>query len=47
MLISTEQTIEKIIEIDEALGSRIYEMVSEYKAEVIGSKNNYRLRGKD
>ncbi|MBU3105135.1 ATP-binding protein [Clostridium gasigenes] len=47
MLISTEQTIEKIIEIDEALGSRIYEMVSEYKAEVVGSKNNYRLRGKD
>lgn len=45
ILISTELTIDEILEKDEALGSRIYEMVSEYKAEVVGGENNYRLKG--
>lgn len=43
ILISTELTIDKIIKIDEALGSRIYEMVNNYKAEILGEENNYRL----
>ena len=46
MLISTENNIDEIIAIDEALGSRIHEMVGEYKAEVSGSKSNYRLKGR-
>ncbi|WP_207720998.1 ATP-binding protein [Clostridium gasigenes] len=47
ILISTEKTIDAIIEIDEALGSRIYEMVGDYKAEVLGSESNYRLKGRE
>ena len=44
MLISTENTIDEIIGIDEALGSRIHEMVGDYKAEISGTKSNYRLK---
>lgn len=47
MLISTELTIDKIIKEDEALGSRIYEMVSEYSSEVLGVKSNYRLKERE
>lgn len=44
MLISTELTIMEIINLDEAIGSRIHEMVGDNKTEVSGSKTNYRLK---
>lgn len=44
MIISTELSIKEIIEIDEAIGSRIYEMIKGYTIEIIGSENNYRLK---
>lgn len=44
MIISTELTIEELIEIDEAIGSRIYEMSSNYIVEILGRQNNYRLK---
>lgn len=47
ILISTELTIEEILKIDEGLGSRIYKMVSDYKGEILGSKNNHILKRKN
>lgn len=44
ILISSEKTIEDLLRIDEALGSRIYEMCKDYTVEVIGEGNNYRMR---
>ncbi|MBU3134080.1 ATP-binding protein [Clostridium gasigenes] len=44
MIISTELTIADIIQIDEAVGSRIYEMIRSYTVEIIGIENNYRLK---
>lgn len=44
MLISSEKLIEDLIQIDEALGSRIYEMSKDYVIELIGKKLNYRMR---
>ena len=47
MLISSEKLIEDLIQIDEALGSRIYEMSKDYVIELIGKKLNYRMRDDD
>lgn len=47
MLISSERLIEDMITIDEAIGSRIYEMTKSFRVELIGSGLNYRLRGDD
>lgn len=44
MIVSSEFTIEHILGIDEAIGSRIYEMSKEFIFEVRGKENNYRLR---
>ncbi|MGL5087031.1 MAG: hypothetical protein ACRC68_15175, partial [Clostridium sp.] len=44
VLISTKQTMDEIIAVDEAIGSRIHEMVGDNKSEVSGSKSNYRLK---
>ncbi|MBU3138170.1 ATP-binding protein [Clostridium gasigenes] len=44
MIISTELTIADIIKIDEAVGSRIYEMIRSYTVEILGIENNYRLK---
>lgn len=44
LIISTELIVEEIIEIDEAIGSRIYEMSSDYTIEILGRQNNYRLK---
>ena len=45
MLISSEKSIQEIIQFDEAIGSRIYEMTREYRVELKGKDLNYRLRG--
>lgn len=45
MIISTECVLEKLLNIDEAIGSRIYEMCKGYIMEIQKeSGNNYRLR---
>ena len=43
-LISSEKTVQELLDIDEATGSRIYSMAKEYTFGVAGEKN-YRLRG--
>ncbi|WP_297522980.1 ATP-binding protein [uncultured Clostridium sp.] len=44
MMISTEFNSDRILNFDEALGSRIVEMCKGHMKEVIGRENNYRLR---
>ena len=44
MIISTECTLDKLLEFDEAVGSRIYEMCKGYISQIKGTENNYRLR---
>lgn len=44
MIISTEYTVERLLNFDEAVGSRIYEMCKDFLIEVKGTENNYRLR---
>jgi len=46
MLISSEKTIAELCEIDEGIGSRIFEMCKDYRVMITGDmKLNYRLRG--
>lgn len=44
MIISTEFDQRKLLDFDEAIGSRIYEMCKGYVVEIKGQGNNYRLR---
>ncbi len=44
MIISTEYGQRKLLDFDEAIGSRIYEMCKGYVVEIKGKGNNYRLR---
>jgi len=44
MIISTECDQAKLLDFDEAIGSRIYEMCKGYVVEIKGQGNNYRLR---
>jgi len=44
LIISTEYTLGKILQVDEAVGSRLYEMSKGYVMEIKGTHNNYRLR---
>jgi len=44
MIISTEFDQRKLLDFDEAIGSRIYEMSKGYVVEIKGEGNNYRLR---
>lgn len=45
IIVSTECVLDKLLYIDEAIGSRIYEMCKSYIMEIQkGSSNNYRLR---
>ena len=46
MIISTEKGGKELIEIDEAIGSRILEMAKDYNMELKGGKLNYRIYGK-
>ena len=43
LIISTEKTCEELLNIDEAIGSRIIEMSNGYIVENKGLKSNYRL----
>lgn len=44
MIISTECDQRRLLDFDEAIGSRIYEMSKGYVVEIRGEGNNYRLR---
>lgn len=44
MIISSEFTADKLLDFDEAVGSRIIEMCKDYTVEIRGKENNYRLR---
>ena len=44
MIISTEFIPERLLDFDEAIGSRIYEMSKDFIVQVIGQENNYRLK---
>lgn len=46
MIISTEKSSRELLEIDEAIGSRILEMTKDYNIELKGQKLNYRIYGK-
>jgi DNA replication protein DnaC len=45
IIVSTEFTVKILLEMDEAIGSRIYETCKNYIVEIDkGAENNYRLR---
>lgn len=44
IIVSSELTIDKLLDVDEATGSRIYEMCRDFLVEMRGKENNYRLR---
>ena len=44
LIVSTEFTVDKVLDFDEAIGSRLYEMSKNYLVEIEGKENNYRLR---
>lgn len=44
LIISTEFTVDRLLDFDEAIGSRIFEMSKNYLVEIEGKENNYRLR---
>ena len=45
IIVSSEFTIEKMLEFDEGIGSRIYEMSKDYVVEIKNDiRNNYRLK---
>lgn len=44
IIISSEYTAERILEFDEAVGSRIIQMCKDYTVEIRGKENNYRLK---
>lgn len=45
IIVTTEKTIDDLLEIDEAIGSRLYEMSKDYVVTMKGSKLNYRVYG--
>lgn len=45
LMISTEHKIENLLALDEGTCSRIYEMSKDFIVEIIGTENNYRLKG--
>ena len=46
VIVSCEKSIEEIINIDEAIGSRLYEMSCDYAISLSGKRLNYRMYGK-
>lgn len=46
VIISSELTIDMLLDVDEATGSRIFEMCRDHLVEMRGKENNYRMRGK-
>lgn len=47
ILLSSERDIDEIVEIDGAIGSRIYEMTRDFNVTLSGDGLNYRLEGRD
>lgn len=45
IIVSSEFTLGKMLNFDEAVGSRIYEMCKDYVVQIEGKEFNYRLRG--
>jgi len=45
LIVSTEKSFDELIEIDEAVGSRIIEMCKGYLVQMKGKKLNYRIYG--
>ena len=45
VIISSELTIDMLLDVDEATGSRIFEMCRDHLVEMRGKENNYRMRG--
>lgn len=45
VIVSSEKSLKEIIDIDEAIGSRILEMSKDYRCEIKGKKLNHRLYG--
>ena len=45
VIVSCEKKVSELIDIDEAIGSRIVEMCGDYICEIRGKKLNYRMRG--
>ncbi|WP_042274742.1 hypothetical protein [[Clostridium] dakarense] len=46
VIVSSEKSFEELIEIDEAIGSRLIEMCKGYRVEIRGKRLNYRIYGK-
>jgi DNA replication protein DnaC len=44
MIISSEFTADRLLDFDEAIGSRIIQMCKKYTVQIEGKENNYRLR---
>lgn len=44
IIVSTEFTLDKLLNFDEAVGSRMYEMCKDYIVQIEGKENNYRLK---
>lgn len=44
IMFTSEKNFKSLLEIDEALGSRLFEMTREYRMEIVGSHLNYRMR---
>lgn len=44
MIVSSEFTLDRMLNFDEAVGSRIYEMCKDYTVQIEGKENNYRLK---
>jgi DNA replication protein DnaC len=47
IIVSSEFTIEKLLNFDEGIGSRIVEMCKDFTVEMQGRENNYRLKSSD
>lgn len=45
IIVSSEFTAERLLYIDEGIGSRIIEMCKDYVVEIEGKENNYRVKG--
>jgi DNA replication protein DnaC len=45
VIVSSEFTIDKMLNFDEAIGSRIYEMCKDHIVQIEGAENNFRLKG--
>jgi len=45
VIVSSEFSADKLLDFDEAVGSRILQMCKEYTVQIEGRENNYRLKG--